>query len=225
VKYLFGDDRLARPDALGKMVAMLEQNPGAALAVSARQILDDQSNIVEVWDHFGAPGVHGGAESMMRCLSRGNRIGEPTVVMFPRERAARGFSESYQQLVDLEMWLHLLEKGSLVYTSEPLCAFRKHALQRTEWNKPSLVHKDEQLRLALDYCGSPALKEHDVRNIQFLRLYDSRKFGKRGGRITPSRPLLMERLGRFTYCAYWLRRKVMNPFWNLRRALKRGSSR
>jgi hypothetical protein len=123
------------------------------------------------------------------------------------------------------MWLHLLEKGLLVYTSEPLCAFRKHALQRTEWNKPSLVHKDEQIRLALDYCGSPRLKGYDVRNIQFLRLYDSRKFGKRGGQITPSRPLLMERLGRFTYCAYWLRRKVMNPFWNLSRALKRGDRR
>lgn len=223
VKYLFGDDKLARPDALGKMVAMLEVNTDAALAVCARQILDEQSRVVELWDHFGAPGVYEGAESMFRCLSKGNIVGEPTVVMFPRARAARGFSVAYQQLVDLEMWLHLLEHGSLVYTAEPLCAFRKHALQRTEWNKPSLVHKDEYLRLALDYCGSPALKGYDVRNIQFLRLYGSRKFARREGSITPSRPLLMERLGRFTYFSYWLRRKVMNPFLNLNRALNRES--
>ena len=213
VKYLFGDDKLARPDALGKMVAMLDANAGAVLAVCARQILDEQSKVVEVWDHFGSPGVHGGAESMLRCLSRGNLVGEPAVVMFPRERAARGFSVSYQQLVDLEMWLHLLELGPLVYTSEPLCAFRRHPLQRTAANKPGLVDKDEYLRLALDYCGSPALKGSDVRSIQFLRLYESRKFGG----ITPSRPLLMERLGRFTYSAYWLRRKAMNPLLALGR--------
>jgi glycosyltransferase involved in cell wall biosynthesis len=221
VKYLFGDDKLARPDALGKMVAMLEANPGAALAVCARLILDEQSKVVEVSDHFGVAGVHGGAESMFQCLSRGNVIGEPTVVMFPRECAARGFSVSYRQLVDLEMWLHLLEHGSLVYTREPLCAFRKHPLQQTESNKPSLVHQDEHLRLALDYCDSPALKGYDLRNLQFIRLYRSRKFGREASRITPSRPLLMNRFGRFRYCAYWIRRKLMNPFLNLRRTLKR----
>ena len=224
VKYVFGDDKLARPQALGKMVAMLEANPCAALAVSAREVIDEQSKIVEVWDHFGASGVHSGAESIFRCLSQGNVIGEPSVVMFPRELATRGFSVSYQQLVDAEMWLHLLERGSLVYTSEPLCAFRRHPLQRTEMNKPSLVHRNEYLRLALDYSESPALKDFDTRTIQFLRLYQSRKYRKQESWEAPRRKL-MQRLGRLPYIAYWFRRKLTNPFLNLMRKIQRDAPR
>jgi hypothetical protein len=223
IKFVFGDDKLVRPDALRKMVAMLEANPGAAMAVCARQILDEQSRVVEVWDHFGGSGVYRGGESIFRCLVDGNLIGEPSVVMFPRGLATRGFSASYHQLTDLEMWLHLLERGSLVYTSETLCAFRKHAQQRTESNKLGLVDKNESVRLALEYGESPALKNYDRRKILASRLYGSRKFSDPG--VTPDRALLMGRLGRFWYAAYWLRHKLTKPILNLSKALRRASSR
>jgi hypothetical protein len=215
VKYLFGDDKMTRPDALGKMVAMLDANADAALAVCARQIIDEQSKTIAVWSHFGSPGVYAGAGSMHRCLGEGNLIGEPTAVMFPRELAARGFSVSYRQLVDLEMWLHLLERGPLVYTEEPLCAFRRHPLQQTEANKRSMVDKNEYLRLMLDYGGSPALKDYDVRSIEFRRLYESRKLTGRADGVASARPLLMHRLGRLRYAGFWLRRKLTNPFSEL----------
>ena len=220
VKYVFGDDRLARPDALGKMAAMLEANPSATFAASARDVIDGQSKTVGRMDTFGAPGLHDAAESMFRCLAEGNIIGEPTVVMFRRAAAARSFSLAYEQLVDLEMWLHLLERGPLVYTAEALCAFRRHPLQRTETNRKNLTDKNEYLRLMLDYGRSPLLAGHDMRKIEFSRLYESRRF-LHDKAVASVRPLLMQRLGRPAYCARWFLRKLTNPFSALAQRLSR----
>ncbi len=135
VQYVFGDDMLAQPGALGKMVALLDAHPGAALAACARNLIDEKSRIVGTRSHLGAGGLHASADTALRCLAEGNIIGEPSAIMFRRSAAARGFSETYAQLVDLEMWLHLLERGPLVFTPEPLCSFRRHPLQQTEANK------------------------------------------------------------------------------------------
>jgi hypothetical protein len=211
VKYVFGDDRLACTDALGQMVAMLEANPGAALAACARDLIDEQSKTVGRMDTFASPGLHGAAETMFRCLADGNIIGEPTAVIFRRTAAARGFSEEYGQLVDLEMWLHLLESGALVYTAEPRCSFRRHPLQQTESNRKKLTDKNEYLRLMLDYGRSPLLAGYDVRKIEFRRLYESRRF-LHDEAVATVRPRLMQRHGRLSYCARWLLRKMANPF-------------
>lgn len=211
VKFVFGDDMLSRPDALGKMVAMLEANPDAALAACARNVIDEASATVAVMDTFGVAGLHSAAETIFRCLASGNIIGEPTVVMFRRAAGARGFSEKYAQLVDLEMWLHLLERGALVYTSEPLCAFRRHPLQQTESNRKKLTDKNEYLRLMLDYGRSQLLAGRDMRDVEFQRLYESRRF-LHDAAVASVRPQLMQRLGHSSYCARWLLRKLTNPF-------------
>lgn len=211
VKYVFGDDRLARPDALISMVTLLVMNPDAALVASARELMDEHSKPVGRMDTFGARGLHSAAGTMLRCLAEGNIIGEPTSVMFRRASAARGFSLAYEQLVDLEMWLHLLEHGAIVYTAEPLCAFRKHPLQQTEANRKKLTDKNEYLRLVLDYGRSPLLGARDVRKIEFHRLYESRKF-LHDKAVAAVRPQLMRRFGRSAYCARWLLRKLANPF-------------
>lgn len=220
VKYVFGDDRLARADALGKMVAMLDAHPEAALAASARKVIDEKSSGVTTWAHLGAPGVHGSVETILRCLREDNIIGEPSAVMFRRSAATRGFSERYGQLVDLEMWLHLLEQGPLVYTVDSLCSFRRHPLQRTEENKKTGVHNTEALRLMLEYGWSPTLAGRDTRDIAFYRLYRSRKLVSNPSAATARRQLI-QRLGRPAYCARWLLRKLTNPFFAIAKSIRR----
>ncbi len=221
VKYVFGDDRLARPDALGKMTAMLDANPGTVIATCAREIIDGDSRPTGLMDTVGAPGLHDAAEMMARCLAEGNVIGEPTAVMFRRAAAGRGFSEKYGQLVDLEMWLHLLEHGALVSTSEPLCSFRRHPLQQTEANKKKRTDKNEYLRLVLDYGRSPLLTGRDMRRTEFQRLYESRRF-RDDPAVATARAQLMQRLGRPAYAARWLLRKLANPFTAIAKPFKRG---
>src|SRR5579872_9503 len=113
IKFLFGDDKLADRQALGKLVRMLDDHPSAVLAISARHIIDDNSRVIELCDHLGAGGLHPGLNVITRCLeTNANLVGEPSVVLFRKQAAARGFSGQFRQIPDLEMWLHLLEKGN-----------------------------------------------------------------------------------------------------------------
>jgi len=154
IKYLFGDDKLASPSALGKLVSLLENNPGARLAVSARDVIDEHSRPINRWDYLGKGGLLGGKQVITRCLARGmNMIGEPSVVLFRKRDASRGFNPAYRQFVDLEMWFHLIEDGQLAYTPEPLCCFRRHGNQQTVVNESSKVGEREFCAILEQYGG------------------------------------------------------------------------
>ena len=226
VKFLFGDDKLANRQALGKLLELLETNPSAALTASARYVIGEQSEILEIWDDFRKSGVHKGPEVIARCLDEaGNLIGEPSAVLFRRRDAAAGFNPRYRQFVDEEMWLRLLEQGDLAYTTEPLCCFRQHAQQQSELNKPTPVAKFEALRLFWEYHDKPYLGGRGFRQALFSQLHDIRKCRKRQLRL-PEDVLAIERelsakLPRLWYAAFWARRKLTRPFQNLARWLRR----
>jgi len=159
IKYLFGDDKLAGPTALGQLVSMLDSDPSLALAASGRIILDERSRRMDRWALFGATGRYLGKKAILRCLSRNaNLIGEPSAVLFRRDKGGRGFDENFQHLVDLEMWFHLLEQGNLAYTREALCCFRVHAKQQSTSNAKRQVGENEHGRLLSKY-DKPWLRE------------------------------------------------------------------
>jgi hypothetical protein len=88
-------------------------------------------------------------------FSQRNKIGEPSVVMFRRRFAKRGFNEKYNQNVDWEMWFHILEQGNFAYIDEPLCSFRTHLLQQTSLNREKQIHLIEPFYLLRDYAQKP----------------------------------------------------------------------
>jgi glycosyltransferase involved in cell wall biosynthesis len=134
VRFLFGDDLLASGDALARMVEVLDRDRDVSLVASARNTIDADSRVIGELARF-QEGATEGTEIINRCLvEQKNLIGEPSVVMFRREQARRGFDLRYRQLVDLEMWFHLLEKGSFAYIGEPLTSFRVHKEQQTTRN-------------------------------------------------------------------------------------------
>ena len=158
IKYVFGDDLLTSPDALKKMMTPLINDPSIALVASARDLLDADSKVVRTRSSFGKTAVIPGDEAIRRCiLEQKNLIGEPTVVMFRKKDAARGFNKEYRQIVDLEMWYHLLESGSLLYLTEPLCAFRCHPDQQSEHNSKSNATLDDTTLLLKEYLRKPYL--------------------------------------------------------------------
>lgn len=217
VKFCFGDDLLATTDALSRYAAMLDDNPGAALAGSSRLLIDDNSQITGLWDDHPT-GVHDGPECIARCLSsRKNLIGEPTSVMFRRARAARGFDMTLCQIVDLEMWFHLLLSGQLVYTSKPLCCFRRHSAQQTAINKQARVGERELLALMDRYIDHPALQRifrpdsFAHRQMLFRHSYYAQK---------ASRALVARRLPAHWFWICWSLHKISRPYKNLRRKLR-----
>lgn len=230
VKYLFADDRLESPDALGRMVSMLDGEPRAVLAATARVVLDSESAARDVWDGFGRSGRFAGAEAAIRCLRRDlNLIGEPSAVLFRREAAARGFDPAFRQLPDLEMWFSLLRGGDLVYEKEPLCAFRRHDRQQTAVNGPSRIGVVEGVILRARFVDlfaraqGVAVGSWAMKRRLFQLAYYATKDQPAASRQAGLRPAVAGLLPPRTYLACWMAHRCSRPFFNLRRHLEKSA--
>jgi hypothetical protein len=153
IKFIFGDDFFVSNQALEKMLSSMESDDSISLVGSARMIVDDKSVKTDVWGYFDKDIIVSGFDMIRLCLLRQyNLIGEPTAVMFKAAQSLRGFNQQYRQIVDLEMWFHLLEQGQYAFLAEPLCAFRVHGEQQTVKNgkEVSIV---ECVRIYQEYLG------------------------------------------------------------------------
>src|SRR5438105_452197 len=74
VQLLCCDDALATAQALGKMAGLLEANPTAVLAASARRLIDEKSRVLEVWSGLGPPGLKKGGEIAARWLEQNGNL-------------------------------------------------------------------------------------------------------------------------------------------------------
>ena len=194
IKFVFGDDLLSSPDTLGRMAALLDGDSSVSLACSARNFIDERSRVLKVESHF-ATGSHVGTEVICTCLAKKeNLVGEPSVVMFRKAQATRGFRVNYRQIVDLEMWFHLLEQGSLAYIDEPLCSFRVHDEQQTAKNRENLADIYDYFYLiddylCKDYIVMPAFMK------QFVRFDNSYAIWKQYKRKKLTRKVALEIIG------------------------------
>jgi glycosyltransferase involved in cell wall biosynthesis len=226
IKFLFGDDKLWHPQALSKMVGLMERHPSAVLAATARPILDENSKVVDIWRPL-AEGCHNGRKVIETCLMQNgkNVVGEPSAVLFRKRDVPRGFDARYQQLVDVEMWFHLLERGDLAYTREALCAFRCHTLQQTERNTASGLGWEEHALFLSDYAVQPWLP----RRVVFPILFHLRRSRRKNPSLAS--PELAEREHRLTdrwgkqwrlyYWLYYIYYRVTKPFLNLRHSVEK----
>ena len=167
IKFVFQDDKLLSATALGQMAQVMDEHPDVALVASASYIIDERSRILELRDYFRA-GVSDGRQMVVRCLEQpANLIGEPSVVMFRRALAQRGFDGQLRHLLDVDMWFHLLEQGQFAHVSEPLCAFRKHAAQQTRVNLVSGAAANDSVILLSRWLAKPWLEKMMTRRMNF----------------------------------------------------------
>lgn len=222
IKFLFGDDRLGAPDALRQLHALLQAHPGASLAASARSIIRHDSSTAGIWDEFQSGGRHAGARVMARCLTETrNLVGEPSVTLFRRAQAARGFDSRYRQLVDLEFWFHLLEQGDFVYTPEPLCCFRHHAQQQSEKHAVAEIGKWELFQLFADYgaraerAGQP-LPLGDLHQLYYHLRHHCRRSDAPPGEMLALERQLAARISALGFAAFRTRRHLRRTVHRLR---------
>jgi glycosyltransferase involved in cell wall biosynthesis len=214
IKYVLQDDKLISPLAIRKMVEVLDNHPEVSLVGSASQILDEHSRVTKMRDYY-KPGIMDGRQTIMRCLERANLIGEPSLVMFRRAQTAQGFNEQLPQLLDLDMWFHLLEQGSFAYLAEPLCAFRQHAAQQTKVNRRNGIN--DRLLLITNWYAKPWVQTSMMRQALFAQIYNLRKnCGMEAESLIKE---MMCSLGQKWYAILWCKRKITRPFQELRRQL------
>ena len=152
VKFICADDTL-EPDCVKRMMEVMSAHPQVSLVACARQLVDDSLRPAGIERYSRRFVLAEGAAAMRRCFFFGNLIGEPTAVMFRRADAARGFHEGYRQLVDLEMWFHLLRTGAFAYLPEPLCRIRRHPRQATLKHLESGVVLDDKRRFFREFLS------------------------------------------------------------------------
>jgi glycosyltransferase involved in cell wall biosynthesis len=158
IKFVFSDDVLHSADAIKKMVDVLNSNEDIALVASARYSIDETSSVIGVLSSYKNGMVCGGTDVIKDCLfTNTNKIGEPTVVMFRKKHAHRGFDEKYNLNVDWEMWFHILEQGKFAYIDEPLCSFRNHPFQQTRLSREKQIHLVEPFYMLNAYGKKPYL--------------------------------------------------------------------
>lgn len=198
VQFLFGDDCLASADALATLVTRLSANPRAVLATSPRYEIDANSRPILLRDDWRKPGTFTGSDVIAACLTRTrNLIGEPSVVMFRHNAGQRGFDSHYSQIVDLEMWLHLLTQGDFEFVDRPLAAFRRHEAQQTATNRVHQVDRAETVDLIRTYLptlttGAPAvLSPWQAHQVRYRALHGARYIPieavRRGGSVAALR--------------------------------------
>ena len=220
IKFLFGDDKLADPKALSKLLGLLRDNPSATLAASARAILDERSKVKGVWQPL-AEGCHEGRKVIAQCLrENANLIGEPSAVLFRKSDCRQNFDIRLRQIVDLEMWFQLLEKGNLAYAREPLCAFRQHARQQSAVND----NEGRAWREHLLFFGGYAVRPGIPQRARFSALFNLRRSRRKNPAsfdrdLQKTEQALARQLGEGWYWVHWLRRRLTRPFYNLKRAL------
>ena len=209
IKFVHQDDKFLSVSAVSKLAAALTENPAAALAGSASDVIDEQSQLLERRRKFKA-GIWNGKETVLATYEAvGNPIGEPTVVMFRQAQAIEGFSHEYRQLWDLEMWCRLLERGDFVYLAEPLCAFRQHSAQQSKANHRSGIGPEEMLRMLETYYAKPwlhamASQRMLINQSRFLKK-NLRQFGPRAETLLAE---MKSRIKPASYPLFWLERKI-----------------
>jgi len=151
VKVLCADDRL-EPECLERTLPPLERDPAIALSGCARRYIDAQGRpFGSILSFTDRSAVLPGPDVIVRCLFRGNLIGEPSAVLFRKRDADPGFSTDYRQLVDLDFWFRLFERGAFAFAAEPLCNLREHEGQTTVRNLWTFSAARDEWKIYRDY--------------------------------------------------------------------------
>ena len=217
VKFLFGDDKLASINALATFVRLLDENPSAVCIGSARKIIDEKSRVIDVKNEMARATFWNGIDAMVYCLEENrNLIGEPSAVMFRKDRATRGFNVAYKQIVDFEMWFYLLLQGDFVYAPEPLVCFRVHPEQQTAVNKRNGIIEAESLKFIREWIASPQLQACGTAKMFFSQLRQVKKLARHHPEAKELEVLLQKQISAMDYLQCWTNHKLTRPLRELK---------
>jgi glycosyltransferase involved in cell wall biosynthesis len=127
IKLVCADD-LLHPRCLEYQVGPMEADPGLAVVAARRHMIDERSRVlVPRRGLSGLTGVRSSVEVARHVVRTGaNPIGEPGGVLFRREHyfAVGGWRSERPFVMDLDLWIRLLQCGEFLGLPETLAAFR-----------------------------------------------------------------------------------------------------
>jgi glycosyltransferase involved in cell wall biosynthesis len=129
------DDNLYRPEALARMVAVLDREPAVGLVYSAMSLIDEDAKEL-------GPGWGGGAPDMLAYRSS---IG--ACFLYRREvyESIGGYAEDLFLVEDWDYWLRIAEKFPLHVLPDDLYLYRLHGASLTRQKKEKHQQVTRQL--------------------------------------------------------------------------------
>jgi hypothetical protein len=132
----FAQDELLGATNLARCVETLIANPDLSFVTTAKDWIDELDRPIMTGDgypravtqYFDGDERINYLQTLRSCFSTlTNWVGAPSTLLFRREVFQDGFSPEFSQLMDLEFFLRLLQKGDAIYIAERLGKFRLHA--------------------------------------------------------------------------------------------------
>jgi len=153
VKVVCADD-LLHPRCLELQVAPMDADPGLAVVAARRHMIDEQSRVIVPRRGLsGLVGVRTGVEVARRVVRSGsNPIGESNNVLFRRDDffTVGGWKTDRPNIMDLDLWLRLLQLGDFLGLPETLAAFRIASDSVSSHNEEEIY---EQQRMLIEELG------------------------------------------------------------------------
>lgn len=182
VKLVCGDD-LLYPDALSTQVAAFDDNPGAVVVASPRDIIDASGRpIVRNHGLGGLVGRVPGSTALRRGVVKGaNIFGEPACVLLRRDVLAEvgGWHGDPGFMIDQGTYSRMLLHGDLVAVPGPVAAFRVNATQLSVSMSREQASSAAAMHRQLAELAPDTLSRFDVRRgnvMARLRSYQRRLF-------------------------------------------------
>ena len=217
IKFVHQDDKLLSASAIRKLAAALDEHPQASLA-GCRQHLTGGGSRPTIFSNRS--GCFDGRQMIVRCLEQNtNLVGQPTLTLFRRHQAQRGFDEQFTGFMDFEMWCHLLEQGDYAYLAEPLATWRVHQNHQTARADVSKVSDHEHLRFMEIYFAKPWLQAAATNRMLFAQIYYLKKnYGPAADDLTAA---MMAHMSPRRFAWEWLKHKISRPLKKLSRKFHR----
>ena len=159
IKLVCADD-LLHPRCLEYQVGPMEADPGIAVVAARRHMIDERSRVLVPRRGLGGlTGMRSSVEVARRVVRNGaNPIGEPGGVLFRREHyfAVGGWRPEWRWVMDLDLWIRLLQHGEFLGLPETLAAFRIGRESLTADNEAAIY--GEQKAYLEELAGSPHLQ-------------------------------------------------------------------
>ena len=201
IKFLCVDDVLLN-NCLKVMSDALDKQNKISLVCGGRVLMNEYGRPFKKIGYSSKRKIVPGHTAITKCLTWGNLIGEPSSIMFRKSEVCARFSNSYPQLMDLEMWFKILENGNLLNIEIPVCSIRIHAAQMTRVNIKSSKIVDDNILLYNEYVKKLYFKKSNYFEFCHKLMMTYRVWGARMFMAADQRAEILKKYG--FHFAYFL---------------------
>jgi glycosyltransferase involved in cell wall biosynthesis len=128
--FLIPDDDVMAPDALERMIPVLDANPEVGLVHGCARLVDETGATIESAHHMtqlAGDEIESGADFIRRAVDQGYRVHASTALIRAAALADVRLRDDEFPVTDVGLWLRLALSWNLAFLNRPLAVVRIHS--------------------------------------------------------------------------------------------------